>query len=141
MGRFEPALGESHPRFPETARGSPGCGSSYGAAPLQIGDRVRGVRAHSARARPRYRPPLLRGASRASSCAAKPRKQFLANVLPRTRRALTRPMCGEAFNDDLSVPVLNRYLLGMRGEAVPERLHIIQLLLRRELVEAWRRHH
>jgi hypothetical protein len=45
----------------------------------------------------------------------------------------------EAFGDDLPVPVRHRDLLGMLGEMLPERLDVFELLVRRQLVEAWRR--
>ena len=48
-------------------------------------------------------------------------------------------MHGEAFGDDLAMPVRYRNVLRMLGEVIPERLNVFELLVRREILEARRR--
>jgi hypothetical protein len=88
------------------------------------------------RARP---PPKHRaGASPRGSQAG---EEFFADLGPGAARNLAASNRGEAFADDLPVPVGHRDFLGAFSEMIPQRLNVFELLIGRELVKARRREH
>ncbi len=74
-----------------------------------------------------------------SPSSAEAGQQLFADFRPRAGSHFAATVGCEAFGDDLPVPVRHRDLLGMLGEMIPERLDVFELLVRRQLVEAWRR--
>ena len=74
-----------------------------------------------------------------SASSAEAGQKFVADFRPRAGRDLATSMRGEAFGDDLAMPVRYRHVLRMLGEVIPERLNVFELLVWREILEAGRR--
>ena len=74
-----------------------------------------------------------------SADGAEAGQKFVADFRPRARREFATPMRGEAFGDDLAMPVRYWHVLRMLGEVIPERLNVFELLVWREILEAGRR--
>ena len=74
-----------------------------------------------------------------SAGGAEAGQKFVADFRPRARREFATPMRGEAFGDDLAMPVRYWHVLRMLGEVIPERLNVFELLVWREILEAGRR--
>jgi hypothetical protein len=75
----------------------------------------------------------------ASASGAEAGEELLSNFRPGTRCDLTTTMCGEAFSDDLAVPVRNRHFVRVFGKVIPECLDVFELFVGRELIEPRRR--
>jgi hypothetical protein len=63
------------------------------------------------------------------------------NLFPRPPLARAGSVCLKTLLKHLPVPIRNRNLLGLSGNAVPQRLNVVKLLVHRKLVEAggWER--
>jgi hypothetical protein len=49
-------------------------------------------------------------------------------------------MSGKPLLEDLSLPLVQRNLVGVRGDPVPKGLHVVDFLFDRKIVEARGRH-
>jgi hypothetical protein len=58
------------------------------------------------------------------------------NLIPRSSRGGTGPVCLQAFFEHLSMPIRYGNVLRMSGDSVPKRLDVLELLVRREIVES-----
>lgn len=74
-----------------------------------------------------------------SAFGAEAGQQLFADLRPRAGSHFTATVGRKALGNDLAVPVGHRNVLRMLGKMIPERLDVFELLVRRELVEAWRR--
>ena len=68
------------------------------------------------------------------------RDELFSDRRPRAGRDLQAPMRREPFDDDLTVPLWNRNLLGVFGKVVPQRLDVFELFVGRERIESGWRH-
>jgi len=64
-------------------------------------------------------------------------EQVVPPLSPRMSGTRIHSMFGESIADDLSMPIWHGNLVRCRCDAVPERLDVSDLLIGRQLVEAW----
>jgi hypothetical protein len=70
---------------------------------------------------------------------AEAHEQLLTDLGPGACGQFPAPVCREALGNDLALPVGDGDVVRMLGNVIPERLDVLDLLVRRELIEAGRR--
>ncbi len=65
-----------------------------------------------------------------SASGAQTGEKLFADLWPGARARLATTVCGEAFGNDLPVPVWHGHLLGVLREMSPQRLNVFEFLIR-----------
>ncbi len=74
--------------------------------------------------------------ARLSLAARQIPKELVANLCPRAGGVSVASILGQPVAEQLQVPIWNADLIGRRGDPIPERLDVVEVLINCQVVEA-----